>query len=70
MTLKRVAIAVLVLWIIRNIVMVTSQFQWPYLAASWVGGCIGANVGDLRVWMLVIGIVLLNYREKKRVKKN
>jgi len=50
--------------------MVTSQFQWPYLAASWVGGCIGANVGDLRVWMLVIGIVLLNYREKKRVKKN
>jgi hypothetical protein len=68
MTLKRVAIAALILWVIRNIVVVTSEFQWPYLGASWVGAVIGYNFFDLRVWMLLVGIVLLQYRERKTEK--
>jgi hypothetical protein len=68
MTFKRVAIAVLILWLIRNVVVVTSQFQWPYLGASWVGAVIGYNLFDPRVWMLLVGIVLLQYREKKAAK--
>jgi hypothetical protein len=66
MTLKRVAIAVLILWIVRNVVVVTSEFQWPYLGVRWVGSVIGYNLFDLRVWMLLVGIVLLQYREKKQ----
>ncbi len=69
-TFKRIAIGLLVLWIIRNIVVVTSQFQWPYLGARWVGAVIGYNLFDVRVWMLVVGIALLTYREKKASRKN
>lgn len=69
MTLKRVAIAVLILWVVRNVVVVTSQFQWPYLGAKWVGAVIGYNLFDVRVWLLVVGIVLLAYREKKKRSK-
>jgi hypothetical protein len=65
---KRVSIAVLILWVIRNIIVVTSEFQWPYLGTSWVGAVIGYNFFDLRVWMLLLGIVLLQYREKKTEK--
>lgn len=66
MTLKRVAIAVLILWVVRNVVMVTSQFQWPHLGAGWVGAVLGYNLFDVRVWLLAVGIVLLAYREKKK----
>jgi hypothetical protein len=69
MTLKRVAIVVLILWVVRNIVVVTSQFQWPYLGVRWAGAVIGYNLFDVRVWLLVIGIALLTYREKKNLKK-
>lgn len=65
MTLKRIAIAVLILWIVRNCIVDASQFRWPYLGAGWLGMVIGGTVADPRVWMLVIGIFLLNYREKK-----
>jgi hypothetical protein len=47
--------------------VVTSQFQSPF-GAVWVGGVVGYILGDLRVWMLVVGIVLLQYREKKAEK--
>jgi len=69
MTLKRAAIVVLILWLVRNIVVVTSQFQWPYLGASWAGAVIGYNLFDVRLWLLAVGIVLLAYRERKSLKK-
>ena len=69
MTFKRVAIAVLIIWVVRNVVVVTLQFQPPY-GARWVGAVVGYNLFDVRVWLLVVGIALLAYREKKSPKKN
>jgi hypothetical protein len=70
MTFKRVAIAVLIIWVVRNVVVVTSQFQPPYLGARWVGAVVGYNLFDVRVWILVVGIALLAYREKRSPKKH
>ena len=57
--LECIAIVIFILWVIQNIVVVTSEFQWPYLGASWVGGIISYNIGDIRLWALGLGILWL-----------
>jgi hypothetical protein len=65
-----VAKVVLVLWIIRDVVV--SYGSLGGIEHSGIAGVIGGSIGyvlfDVRVWMLVIGILLLRYRNRKQAK--
>jgi len=61
--LKWIGTRVLILWVIRD--------MWVYGGPSirGVGGAIGSVIGDLRVWALGIGVVVLWIRDAKRESK-
>jgi hypothetical protein len=61
-TLEGIGWGILILWIIRNFF----HFFMPYGGAEGVGQFIGGTLGDLRVWLLVVGLLLVHYRNQKR----
>jgi len=63
MKLHLIAKVVLVLWLARNFVV----FFLPTGGLIGLAAFVGGTLGDLRVWMLVIGLVALRYRFKEEV---
>ena len=57
-----VAKAALVIWLVRDCIV-----YFPHNVVE-VGGLVGAVVFDLRIWVLVIGIVLLQVRSAKQAR--
>lgn len=66
MTLYRLGQVVLVLWLIYKFVVLLPMLR-SYGIAGAIGAYIGSNVGDVRTWLLVIGLLLLSVRLRKNV---
>ena len=70
-TLKRIAIVFLILQVAYNVVSYTNwsslgKMNWIAASAGFIGGSIGACVGDPRVLILLVGVAVLSYRERKK----
>lgn len=70
-TLKRIAIVFLILQAGYNVVSYANwsslgRMNWIAASAGFIGGSIGACVGDPRVLILLVGVAVLSYRERKK----
>jgi hypothetical protein len=73
-TLKRIAILFLIFQAGYNVVKYTNwsslgSMNWVAASTGFVGGSIGACIGDPRVFILLVGVAILSYRERKAVAK-
>jgi hypothetical protein len=70
-TLKRIAIVFLIFKAGYNIVNYTNwsslgSMNWIAASGYFIGSSIGACVGDVSVLILLVGVAVLSYRERKK----
>ena len=59
--LELIASGILTLWLIRNF--------FVFFPSYGLAGFIGGTIADVRVWVLVVGILVLHYRAKRATPK-
>jgi hypothetical protein len=59
--LELIASAVLILWLVHNF--------FVFFPSYGLAGFVGGTIADVRVWVLVVGLLVLRYRSKRATPK-